>query len=126
VRSRLEDLEAELAEYETLRQDGPTEPVADFIVGTGTALIKARIVRQLTQAELGLRLAVAEQQVQRWEASHYRGVATLRLQQVADALKRRRPNRPGLDSARYSSKPKDSVTVRGAPTVRPNPSTALR
>ena len=49
-------------------------------------LIQARIVRKLTQKELVERLAVAEQPVQRYEATQYRGVAAERLQQVADAL----------------------------------------
>ena len=54
--------------------------------GIGEALIKARIVRNLTQKELAERLSLAEQQVQRYEATQYRGVAAERLQQVADAL----------------------------------------
>ena len=48
---------------------------------------KARIVRNLTQKELAQRLALAEQHVQRYEATLYRGVAAERLQQVADALR---------------------------------------
>jgi hypothetical protein len=32
-------------------------------------------------------LSLAEQQIQRYEATQYRGVAAERLQQVADALK---------------------------------------
>jgi hypothetical protein len=34
-------------------------------------------------------MQLAEQQVQRWEATRYRGVAAERLQQVADALRLR-------------------------------------
>lgn len=50
------------------------------------ALIKARIVRNMTQKELAERLALAEQQVQCYEATQYCGVAAERLQQAADAL----------------------------------------
>ena len=87
LRSQLEDLEAELAEYDALSQGNVTTLEAESITGIGVALIKARIVRKLTQKDLAERLAVAEQQVQRYEATQYRGVAAERLQQVADALR---------------------------------------
>lgn len=51
-----------------------------------TALIEARIVAGLTQKQLGERLEVKEQQIQRWEANLYSGVGVERLQEVADAL----------------------------------------
>jgi DNA-binding Xre family transcriptional regulator len=89
VLSQLGDLEAELADYEALRVGVIREFEADSILGIGLALIKARIMRQLTQKELADRLSVAEQQIQRYEATQYRGVAAERLQQVADALKLR-------------------------------------
>ena len=38
------------------------------------------------QRELATRLGVPEQQVQRWEASSYSGVAIERLPEIADAL----------------------------------------
>jgi DNA-binding Xre family transcriptional regulator len=87
LRSQLDDLEAELAEYDALSQGQITTLEAESITGIGVALIKARIVRNLTQKELADRLALAEQQVQRYEATQYRGVAAERLQQVADALR---------------------------------------
>ena len=89
LRSQLDDIEAELAEYDALSQGQVTELEAESIVGIGQALIKARIVRNLTQKELAERLSLAEQQVQRYEATLYRGVAAERLQQVADALRLR-------------------------------------
>lgn len=89
VRSQLDDLEAELAEYDALRDGRVTALEVESIVGIGQALIKARIMRNLTQKELADRLELAEQQVQRYEATQYRGVAAERLQQVADALKLR-------------------------------------
>ena len=52
-------------------------------------MIKARIVRNLTQKELAERLSLAEQQLLRYEATLYPGVAVERLQQVADALRLR-------------------------------------
>ena len=89
LRSQLEDLEAELAEYDALREGRVVELEAHSIVGIGEALIKARIMRNLTQKELAERLSLAEQQIQRYEATRYRGVAVERLQQVADALELR-------------------------------------
>jgi HTH-type transcriptional regulator / antitoxin HigA len=89
LRSQLDDLEAEIAEYDALRQGKVSAFEAESIVGIGIALIKARIMRNLTQKELAERLTLAEQQVQRYEATQYRGVAAERLQQVADALKLR-------------------------------------
>jgi HTH-type transcriptional regulator / antitoxin HipB len=47
---------------------------------------EARIAARLTQRELAERLGVPEQQVQRWEANSYAGVAIERLQEIADAL----------------------------------------
>ncbi|MDR1969265.1 MAG: helix-turn-helix domain-containing protein [Burkholderiaceae bacterium] len=89
LRSQLEDLETELAEYDALRQGQATTLEAQSIAGIGEALIKARIMRRLTQKQLAERLSLAEQQVQRYEATQYGGVAVERLQQVADALKLR-------------------------------------
>lgn len=89
LRSQLEDLEAELAEYDALRHGKVATLEAESIVGIGEALIKARIMRNLTQRELAERLSLAEQQIQRYEVTKYRGVAAERLQQVADALKLR-------------------------------------
>ncbi|MBI3714823.1 MAG: helix-turn-helix transcriptional regulator [Betaproteobacteria bacterium] len=86
LRSQLDDLEAELAEYDDLHTGRVATLEAESILGIGEALIKARIVRKLTQKELAERMGVAEQQVQRFEATQYRGVATERLQKVADAL----------------------------------------
>jgi hypothetical protein len=52
-----------------------TASEADSIVGIGSALIKARIVRNLTQKELAERLSLAQQQVRStaaWRLSGYR------------------------------------------------------
>jgi DNA-binding Xre family transcriptional regulator len=89
LRSQLDDLEAELTEYDALREQRTPTLEAKSITGIGQALIKGRIMRKLTQKELAERLSLAEQQVQRYEATQYSGVATERLQQVADALKLR-------------------------------------
>ncbi|MBL0088943.1 MAG: helix-turn-helix transcriptional regulator [Ideonella sp.] len=81
AQSQLNDLAVEVADYERLRD------------GQLTAITiqphQARIMRNWTQKELADKLAVAEQQVQRYEATQYKGVSFERLQAVADALKLR-------------------------------------
>lgn len=52
----------------------------------GTLLVRARRAAGVTQAELGLRVGVAQPQVARWEASAYANVALERVSEVARAL----------------------------------------
>lgn len=87
IESQLNDLQQELSEYEQLRKGTMSTIVADSILELAVGLIKARIVRNWTQKELADRLGLPEQQVQRYEATLYKGVAVERLQEVADALK---------------------------------------
>jgi len=89
AQSQIDDLLAEVAEYERLRDGQLTAITAESIADLAPALIKARIMRNWTQKELADKLAVAEQQVQRYEATQYKGVSVERLQAVADALKLR-------------------------------------
>ena len=89
VRSQLDDLLAEVADYEQLRDGQLTSITAESIADLAPALIKARIMRKWTQKELADKLEVAEQQVQRYEATQYKGVSVERLQAVADALRLR-------------------------------------
>lgn len=86
LQSQADDLRDELAEYETLRDGGATVIEADSLAGIAGALIKARIARGWTQRQLAERLGVAEQQVQRYESSHYRTASLARLCDIADAL----------------------------------------
>lgn len=80
----LGDLEAELVEYDDLHD-------ATLIEATGigefpTTMIRARIARGWTQRELAERLGLAEQAIQRYEATDYVGVSFARLVEIADAL----------------------------------------
>lgn len=85
--SQVADLQAEVEDYEQLRSGKVRSIAAESIAGLPLALIRARIMRNWTQKELADRLAVAEQQIQRYEATQYSGVSVERLQAVADALK---------------------------------------
>ena len=84
--SVLDDLQGELAEYEGLKSGQTTTIESVTLGGMADALIKSRIARGWTQAELARRLGVAEQQVQRDEANHYSGAALSRLSEIAATL----------------------------------------
>jgi len=84
--SEADELRAQLERYEQLRGGAITGRQLDSLRELPTALIEARIAAKLTQRALADRLGVAEQQVQRWEATAYAGVGLDRLQDVADAL----------------------------------------
>ena len=86
VSSQLADLEAELREYEAVR-DGRFEVEAlREAVNLPELLIKARIAQGLTQKELADRLGLKEQQIQRYEATDYATAKWSRIREVADAL----------------------------------------
>jgi DNA-binding transcriptional regulator YiaG len=84
--SEADELRAQLERYEQLRDGTITGRDLDSLRELPTALIEARIAANLTQRALADRLGIAEQQVQRWEATAYTGVGLDRLQDIADAL----------------------------------------
>ncbi len=84
--SQAETLREEVQRYEDLREGRVTQRELGSLRDLPTALIEARLVAGLTQRQLGERLGVKEQQVQRWESNLYSGVGVERLQGVADAL----------------------------------------
>ena len=84
--SFVEEFKEEIAEYEKLKQ-GKTEHLdLDFLEKLPEALIKARIVRGLTQEQLADRLNVKPQQVQRDEANLYASASFHKLLAVQKAL----------------------------------------
>ena len=86
VSGQLADLEAELREYEAVR-DGRFEVEALRVVADlPELLIKARIAQGLTQKELADRLGLKEQQIQRYEATDYAAAKWSRIREVAGAL----------------------------------------
>ena len=86
ARRQLAELDEQLAEYDALRTGKAVSFRMDSITGIGDALVKARIIRKLTHKALAERMDLAEQQIQRYEATRYAGVSIERLQAVADAL----------------------------------------
>src|SRR5262245_16920123 len=79
AQSQLDDLLAELADYERLRSGQATSITVESITELPAALIRARIMRNWTQKDLADRLSLAEQQIQRYEATQYKGVSVERL-----------------------------------------------
>ncbi len=86
LRSQLEDLRSELHEYEALR--GGTVDAFELrsLEELPRALIRARVALGLSQKELAGRLALKEQQIQRYEAKEYAGASLTRLVEVIQAL----------------------------------------
>jgi ribosome-binding protein aMBF1 (putative translation factor) len=86
IESQLEELSEELAEYEALRSGRISVLELASLAELPDALIRARIAVGLTQKGLAERLGLKEQQVQRYEATHYAGVSLERIQAVTEAL----------------------------------------
>ena len=86
VQSQLQDLEAELQEYESLKSGGAKTLELDSLDALPKVLIQARIAAGLTQEDLAARLGVKPQQIQRYEASDYLTASFARLLEIARVL----------------------------------------
>ena len=86
VRTDLLHLEADILHYERLRSGEIRHFKANSLAELPRLLIQARIAAGLTQRELGERLGLKEQQIQRYEASGYEGASYNRVVDVADAI----------------------------------------
>jgi HTH-type transcriptional regulator/antitoxin HigA len=86
ARAQADDLRGELAAFEALRSGAVRTFEAASLRGLADALVKARIARGWTQRRLADELGVAEQQVQRYEATGYAAASLARLADIADAL----------------------------------------
>lgn len=86
LESQLADLRAEIAEYELL-QSGDFQLVeVESFDELPAALIRSRIAAGLSQKDLGDRLGMKEQQIQRYEATDYSGASFSTLSAVVKAL----------------------------------------
>jgi len=86
LRSQAEDLRIEVQEYEQLRSGSLTTFEAVSLPALADALVKVRIAKGWTQRKLADELGVAEQQIQRYEATGYASASLARLTDVAAAL----------------------------------------
>ncbi|MCZ2149237.1 MAG: helix-turn-helix domain-containing protein [Bryobacterales bacterium] len=86
LKSQLQDLKAELQEYEALRSGRRTSIALDSIEELPKTLIKARIAAGLSQEELARKLGLKPQQIQRYEATNYQSASMERINQVIRVL----------------------------------------
>lgn len=84
--SLLDDLKAEVAEYESLRAGTLRRKAVGGFQEFPDALISGRIAAGLTQRQLAERMGLKEQQIQRYEATRYRSASLGRVQGVVSAL----------------------------------------
>ena len=84
--SQIEEFEEEIAEYESLQRGTVEQLILESFDQLPQALIKARIVRGLTQEKLAEILEVKPQQVQRDEANLYAGASFTKLLAIQKAL----------------------------------------
>jgi transcriptional regulator with XRE-family HTH domain len=83
---QLNDLNAQLHDYEQLRQGQLSATRVASLGELPDALVRARIAAGLSQRQLAERLGMKEQQIQRYEADRYAGASLSRLREVIDAL----------------------------------------
>ena len=86
VAAQAGDLRTEIAEYEQLSSGKVSTFEASSLARVATLLINARIARGWSQRRLADELGVAEQQVQRYEATEYRSASLARVCDVAATL----------------------------------------
>lgn len=85
--SQIEEFQEEIAEYESLQRGTVEQLILESFDQLPQALIKARIVRGLTQEKLAEILEVKPQQVQRDEANLYAGASFSKLLAIQKALR---------------------------------------
>jgi HTH-type transcriptional regulator / antitoxin HipB len=82
----ISELRQEIEEYEQLKSGNVLTFALASIDDLPTTLIKARIATGMTQKDLAEKIGVQEQQIQRYEASHYASASFDRLRAIAGAL----------------------------------------
>jgi HTH-type transcriptional regulator / antitoxin HipB len=86
VQSEIEELQAQLLEYETLRNSGSVNVPINTLESLAEELVKARIAKGLTQAALAKQLGMKSQMIQRYEATNYANASLTRVLEVARVL----------------------------------------
>jgi HTH-type transcriptional regulator / antitoxin HipB len=81
----IDRLKAEIDEYDRLKQGESTFKFSS-LPELPIALIKARIAKGMTQKQLAEKIGVREQQIQRYESSHYCSASFDRVTEISEAL----------------------------------------
>lgn len=84
IESQIDDIQKEVDEYEKIisTKQLPCGTLSDI----GEQLIKARIARGYTQAQLAEKIGVKQQQIQKYESDQYQKASIGRIKQVIEAL----------------------------------------
>ena len=86
LKSEIEVLSEQLFDYEALKLGTVNVFKADSLQELPMILIQARIAQGLTQRQLANKLALKEQQIQRYESEVYASANIRRLSEVANIL----------------------------------------
>lgn len=86
MKSQLQSLETELKTYQNLRSAKGKKSLCEPLEHFGALLVQARIARGWSQRELGERIGVAMQQIQKHEANFYETAGWERIAHVLQAL----------------------------------------
>lgn len=86
LRSQIEDIEAELAEYDLMKSGQVSFAESFSLSELPRVLVHARIALGLSQTDLAEKMKMKPQQIQRYEATNYMGASLARLIEVSDLL----------------------------------------
>jgi DNA-binding XRE family transcriptional regulator len=84
--SDMDRLESEIAEYQAIRKGKYDVASIVAIFDIGKRLVQARIAANLTQHQLARMLGQRDQQVQRYERTHYGSASLTLIEKVARIL----------------------------------------
>lgn len=79
-------LEKEVQEYENLKNDNLKILPAKSLEELPTVLIQTRIALGMSQTELGVKLGIQPQQIQRYESNDYQSISFDRILEIANIL----------------------------------------
>ncbi len=86
LRMQISDIEDMIAEYDRLKEGRDWVLKGESLDDLGELIIKARITRGWSQADLARALGMEPQQVQRYERNDWQKISLWRLQEVAEVL----------------------------------------
>jgi DNA-binding Xre family transcriptional regulator len=86
LESQADELRQEIARYEKLKSGQVKCRPLTRIRDLQEALVEGRIIAGMTQKQLAGRVGLAEQQIQRYEGTCYRGVSLERLDEIGTAV----------------------------------------
>ncbi len=86
LRIQISDIEDRIAEYDRLKAGRDGVLKGESLDDLGELIIKARITRGWSQADLARALGMEPQQVQRYERNDWQKISLWRLQEVAEVL----------------------------------------